>query len=181
MQLAHGLGHGMARPSRPVRFSAMPALSTWILTRATLPATTYPDFAGAANGRKLTLDATAAASHILSVARAFTAGKQYGMTIDIKAAELWGVKFGFPAAAFGTVREAFFNAATGAVGTRVGAVQVSSVAIGGDWFRVGIYATATANAAAGGCQVWLANANNIAVNGDGVSGTLLANPRFGSR
>ncbi len=145
---------------------------TWTKNRTavTLNAATSPD--GASNGSKLVASSGTAASHIMqSNGSSLASGSPVTVSIYAKAAELSWIGIG-PTNQTNAV--AFFNLATGAVGTVQSAVtSARMVPAGNGWYRCIVTMVANTTVSTG-LLLFLCSADNTtSFAGDGTSGVYL--------
>lgn len=116
---------------------------TKLAISVTADATTAPDETEAAD--TLVEDGTTAV-HAEQQSISFTSGTAYTLSVYVKPAGRSIAWLYLPSAAFGSAN-AYFNLATGAVGTIVGSVVATIAPLAGGWYRCSISKTATATAA----------------------------------
>lgn len=145
--------------------------AAWTKTRSSITANaaTAPD--GSTTADKIVEDATASNSHFIAGPVVSTvSGTAYSLPIFIKSAERSWVFITGHSSSFGSGVFAFFNAATGAVGTTAGCTATCTP-VGNGWFRASITATATVTGSQVAYQLNLTTGDaTYSHTGDGTSG-----------
>jgi hypothetical protein len=157
-----------------VTYSEQFSDAVWVKTRASITADAAVSPDGTMNADKLVEDTTASNTHQIGQSvSSFTSGTAYTFTTYMKADERgWGV-LRFPASAFTTALQAFFNLSTGALGVFSAGVTSSITPVGNNWYRCSITATATATAS-GNVLILPSATNSTAIyTGDGTSGIFI--------
>jgi hypothetical protein len=132
--------------------------TTWAPTLLTVGSnvTTAPD--GTNTADKLQEDNTNGI-HIIQQFINFTSGSTYTFSVWAKAAERGWIFTALPAAAFSVLTSAYFNLATGAVGTTANSPITSVTQYANGWWRFSISKAATATAG-GNVPIEIASADN---------------------
>jgi len=156
-------------PHNLLTFSEQFDNAAWTKTRSSITANTIAAPDGTLTADKLVED-TSAGTHLVSVSSVMVAATRYTYSVSIKAAERQWVAIS-PGSTWGY---AWFNAATGAIGTSVDGgsnIQINVTPQGDGWFRCAITATAVANS---GLQFLVTTGDGVVTyTGDGVSGIYL--------
>jgi hypothetical protein len=146
--------------------------AAWNKVRTTVTANVESAPDGTNSADKLIETATANDHRIDAPSVSVVSGVVYTFSVYLKAAERVWARVVLSSAGFGTVN-ANFNLSTGQTGITTGAPSVSITAVGANWYRCTVTATATATTAATN-SVQLATADNtISYTGDGTSGIFI--------
>jgi hypothetical protein len=153
--------------------------ASWTKTRLSVAVNDVaPD--GSASADLLTEDASVTTSHLISqVPSAMVASTTYCWSVFAKArTRSWLVLEVEDKG--GTARSAYFNAATGAVGTLGNSpLGAKTYSWGNGWFRCELLMSSATGGGAGACRIYLAAADGGAnYTGDGTSGLLVWGAMF---
>ena len=143
--------------------------AAWTKSNSSIDATPVVGPFGYLGAMKL-VENTVAGEHNLSEAITYTAGTPYTLSVYAKAGERNFVVLSYGSGAFGAATRAYFNLATGVVGTTVNSPTTSIVSIGGGWYRCSITKTATVSAAANTIINETSTNGVLSYTGDGSSG-----------
>jgi len=148
--------------------------AAWTKTRSSITANAVVSPDGTVNADKLVEDTTASNTHQIQRSVSYTSGTTYTRSMYAKAAERTGFRFQFPSSAFTSGLNAYFDLATGTVGSVSTGVTATITPVGNGWYRC--TATATATATASGTEISCGltiTTNNPTYTGDGVSGIFI--------
>ena len=145
--------------------------AAWTKARTSITANAVVSPDGTVNADKLVEDTTASNTHQIQRSVSYTSGTTYTRSMYAKAAERTGFRFQFPSSAFTSGLNAYFDLATGTVGSVSTGVTATITPVGNGWYRC--TATATATATASGTEISCGltiTTNNPTYTGDGYSG-----------
>ena len=146
--------------------------AAWTKTRSSITSNTIVAPDGSLTADKITEDATATATHLISQTGTLISivGSRYTYSVYAKADERNWIAIS-PGSTWGY---AWFDISAGALGTVIdggGATTASITNVGNGWYRCAVSATAVD---ARGVQIFLANGNSsVSYTGDGTSGLYL--------
>lgn len=143
--------------------------AAWTKSNSTIDATPVMGPLGFLGAEKL-VESAVAGEHNIAEAVTYVAGTPYTLSVYAKAGERDFVVLSYGSGAFGVTTSAYFNLATGAVGTTVNSPTVSIISVGGGWYRCSITKTATVSAAANTIINETSADGVLSYTGDGSSG-----------